>query len=106
MHALLLANPPLDANTHPVWLPIRKRVVHIRSGDTHHCEGASRAIDLVACTAAADAHVTIHNGVHCSDECSWDECMEYTLGDHFLVAVEVQGIPSTPMTHTAVRMPH
>ena len=51
-----LLNPSLQgAEARPVWLPLRNKYVSIRLGDTHHCAGQSRAIDLAVVSDSVDA---------------------------------------------------
>ena len=72
-----------------VKMPIRDIVVRVRPGDTHHCQGLdreSRLIYLFQHDGSLQSYLITHNGVDCrAGECTWWECVEYTLGDHFLV---------------------
>jgi hypothetical protein len=87
---LALRNPSLAGQVPlSVYLTARDRSVMVRPGDTHHGSGNSRAIDLIAASESVVPEVQIHNGVHCSQHgpCVWSKCVDYTLGDHFLVSL-------------------
>ncbi len=91
---LTLLNPSLaESEPQSIFLQRRNKFVNVRVGDTHHhiAGGQSRAIQLVLATTGVAATVVIHNSLHCSLErkCPFYNCQEYTLGDHFLLEVEV-----------------
>ena len=50
-----------------VWLPRRRKAVHLRPGDTHH-GGTPRCIDVVVASRPAAGPAVAHNGLHCSPE--------------------------------------
>ena len=88
---LACTNPSLAGDhARPVTLPLRGTRVLIRTGDTHHGPGLSRAIDLIFCSKSAGVETTVHNGIHCcqSSSCSWDFCADFCKSDHFLVEVQ------------------
>eukprot|EP00435_Cladocopium_sp_Y103_P034642 s2414_g9.t1 len=94
---LTLLNPAYSGEpASAVSLPLRHRVVHVCPCDTHHCNGGpgtSRAIDLVISSPEIFVDILIHNGVHCKNSgCSWDLCVEFTKGDHFLIEVQLPEI--------------
>ena len=87
-YGLTLRNPLVqEGNIFPIHLPKRDAMVEISPGHTHHFHiGSSRAIDLVFASHQIGCDVRIHNGLHCRElGCAWDLCVEYTLGDHFLI---------------------
>ena len=51
-----------------------------------------RAIGLVLATTDLQVEVKVHNGIHCTaeSECTWGECLEHTMGDHFIIEAEVR----------------
>ena len=106
---LVLNNPAVnDDSTHRVFLPIRQRLIHIRAGDTHHFQNVrARAIDVVASSTSANADVTIHNSVHCQSEssCRWQSCSECTLGDHFLIEINVDANAPQNVSKSSMAMP-
>ena len=106
---LILQNPSLLGQMRlPVLLPARGRNVHIRPSDTHHGGGLSRAIDLVVTGADVSADVVVHNGVHCNQYglCPWDGCVDFTLGDHFLLSVSLPGLGVCHDIRAAPQLPH
>ena len=107
---LQLANPPLTDPLHlqRIWLPLRKRFVDVACGHTHHSsERRSRAIDLVAASPGLSCSVVVHNSVHCGQDapCPFSRCLEYTLGDHFLLEVLVEGVHVPSSSPPLPRMP-
>ena len=71
-----------------ISLPRRRKKVWATSCDTHHCNGgpgASRALDLFFASPGIATTLMVHNGVHCKNNCTWDDCNEFTGGDHFLI---------------------
>ena len=105
-----LANPCSGATSvSPIWLPLRSKTVHVRCSDTHHCcgaSGASRAIDLICASACLRVEVCIHNGVHCKGlGCTWDLCVEYTKGDHFLMEAHLLDTSVSCVAPAAVSLP-
>ena len=75
-----------------VHLSKRGIEVTIRRGSTRHGQGTGRAIDLVCITDDIDAHMVIHNGIHCGGPgaCAMHDCVEFAGGDHFLITIMVQ----------------
>ena len=62
----VLLNPHVRGDSRePVRLPIRQLDIDIRTGDTRHSGGASRAIDLAAATSNTTATMQVHNSRHC-----------------------------------------
>jgi hypothetical protein len=107
-HRLMLCNPMVDADAqHKVWLPLRQKYVQVGTGATHHCSGQARGLDIVGCTEDLDVDVMVHNGVHCKThgQCTWDECVEYTAGDHFLVEANVKSAGISIDLEGSRRMP-
>lgn len=103
-----LLNPCLTGTScHPVWLPVRRKTLHIRPGHTHHGPGSPSTLDVVAASPLVVAGVTIHNKVHCEEAeggCRLDCCAEYTQGDHFLVEI-CTDVPVPRSTACSYRMP-
>ena len=98
--ALALLNPPgFGDSPVEVFLPSRHKSVLIRPSDTHHCNGGpgvSRTLDLSYGSPDLLASTLVHNSLHCKLwGCCWDDCLEFTASDHFLletsVGVEVSG---------------
>ena len=106
----VVVNPICEADdTVPLQLPLCNKMVHVRSCDTHHCcggSGASRAIDLICTSSCLPAEVCIHNGVHCKGlSCTWDLCIEYTRGDHFLIETLLPIASVSFLTPATVSLP-
>ena len=106
----VVVNPICEADdTVPLQLPLRNKTVRVRSCDTHHCcggSGASRAIDLICTSSCLPAEVCIHNGVHCKGlRCTWDLCIEYTRGDHFLIKTLLPNASVSFLTPATVSLP-
>ena len=103
-----LANPAAQGNmSHKVWLPIRQKTVDVGTGCTHHCSGRSRSIDVIGYTGRMDVQVLVHNGVHCkgAGACDWQQCVEYTLGDHFLLEACIRDADVESSEAGSLRMP-
>lgn len=103
-----LLNPNLlDGEVHDVFLPRRGSFVKVRRGSTRHAaRGLGRAIDLVLSNVPAEA--CIHNGVHCKVQgrgCEWEDCVEYTRGDHFLVTASLEGSSDRPPSAVRTKAP-
>jgi len=84
---LACLNPLLMRSvTHPLILPLRAKTVLIHPGSTRHDSvGEARAIDLTYSSHNLLVDFCLHNGVHCKGKgCSWDHCVEFCKGDHFL----------------------
>ena len=106
-NGLVMRSPASNSQeTHEVHLPLRDRFVRVGNGCTHHCPGKAGAIDVVASTPNNEVDVLVHNGLHCkhAGSCSWPLCVEYTLGDHFLVQASVKHV-SVPPDSSSFRMP-
>ena len=90
-------------------LPSRSKTVTILPCDTHHCNGgpgSSRAIDLICASDELIIQVCIHNGLHCKGlGCSWDCCVEFTKGDHFLIEVLCMDAKVSRATPACVALP-
>ena len=94
----------------PVTLPIRGQRLLLRPGDTHHAPGnaRSRCIDVILGSAPALGVARVHNGLSCRGDggCQWEECVEYTRGDHFLLDVSIPfRATSSGLGAGALRMP-
>ncbi|CAK0815216.1 unnamed protein product [Prorocentrum cordatum] len=102
---LVVCNPSLlDSIPRDVLLPRQRRVVKFRPGDTHHGAWQSRAIDLVLASPGLSASVVVHNSLDCSP-CRWPDCVDFCLGDHFLLEADLGCICPQPMGPAALRMP-
>ena len=105
---LVLRNPAVvGSSVYAVTLPFRKKTVSINPGHTHHGVGRSSAIDLVLSSESLMCDVKIHNRLHCCDQesgCSWDMCLEFTQGDHFLLEV-LTDQPVFQQSSECMRMP-
>ena len=89
----MIHNPTLHAGSaRRIWLPLRKKEAKIYEASTRHDCHVGRAIGLVLATADLQVKVKVHNSIHCSaeSECTWGECLEYAMGDHFIIEAEVR----------------
>ena len=87
---LCLLNPTLGSESPQLVVrPLTGEQIKIRTGDTHHGGGASRALDLGVASSSLPCFLTVHNGLHCKSccDCPWPECWAMCKSDHFLLQV-------------------